>query len=325
MTDASASVPRRPGEEALAALGLAAPEQSPADTSPHAFPDGGRWRTEIPSVEGPEALAEVFKESARLDVPIHRVSQGSGVWMLSDTDITDMADACAARSVELCLFTGPRGTWDVGAATRSDSGGAGPRARGHDALAGCVEDAVRAAGLGVRCLLVADEGVLWTLHRLRERGILPADTTLKVSALVGPVNPASYAVVEQLGADSVNIPSDLSLAQLTEIRRASRAPMDLYIEAPDDLGGYVRMYETAELIRRGAPLYLKFGLSKSPGIYPYGAQLRETALSSARERVRRGRLVLDLLGRLGADGGMSPLGSRLPGPLNRFPLRHEKD
>ncbi|WP_052489305.1 hypothetical protein [Streptomyces sp. 150FB] len=319
MTDASPLTLRRPGERALAALGLAAPEADPADASPHSFPDGGRWRTEIPSVEGPEALAEVLKESTRLDVPVHRVSQGSGVWMLTDTDITDMVDACAAHSVELCLFTGPRGTWDTGGSTRTDSGGAGLRARGHDALAGCVEDALRAAELGVRCLLVADEGVLWSLHRLRAQGVLPADTTLKVSALVGPVNPASYAVIERLGADSVNIPSDLSLAHLTEIRRAARAPMDLYIEAPDDLGGYVRMYETAELIRRGAPLYLKFGLSKSPGIYPYGAQLRDTALSSARERVRRGRLVLDLLARHGADGGMSPLGSRLPGPLDRFP------
>ena len=94
--------------------------------------------------------------------------------------------------------------------------------------------------------------------------------------------------------------------------------MDMYIEAPDDLGGYVRMYEVAELIRRGAPLYLKFGLSKAPGIYPYGAPLRDLTLNTARERVRRGRLVLDLLARHGADGDMSPLGSRLPGALKRF-------
>lgn len=321
MTDAPAPGPRRrPGEQALAALGLAAPDAHPADASPHTFPDGGTWRTEIPSVEGPEALAEVLKESARLDVPVHRISQGSGVWMLTDDEITDMVGACAERDIELCLFTGPRGTWDIGAATRTDSGGAGLRVRGHDALAGSVEDALRAAELGVKCLLVADEGVLWTLHRLRTQGVLPADTTLKVSALIGPVNPASYAVYERLGADSLNIPSDLALAHFTEIRRASHAPMDLYIEAPDDLGGYVRMYETAELIRRGAPLYLKFGLAKAPGIYPYGRHLRDLTLATARERVRRGRLVLDLLARHGADGGMSPLGSRLPGTLNRFPL-----
>jgi hypothetical protein len=231
-----------------------------------------------------------------------------------------MVESCAERDIELCLFTGPRGTWDIGAATRTQSGGGGLRARGHDAVAGCVEDALRATGLGVKCLLVADEGVLWILHRLRERGELPADTTFKVSALVGPVNAASYAVWERLGADSLNIPSDLTLGHLTEIRRASRAPMDFYVEAPDDLGGFVRMYDTAELIRRGAPIYLKFGLSKAPGIYPYGGHLRDVTLDTARERVRRGRLVLDLLARHGADGGMSPLGSRLPGELQRFPL-----
>ncbi|MFC8712855.1 hypothetical protein ACFUCQ_23465 [Streptomyces sp. NPDC057197] len=318
MTDASATAARRPGEPALTALGLAAPGPDPADSSPHSFPGGGRWRTEIPSCEGPEALAVVLEESARLDVPVHRISQGSGVWMLTDAEITEMVGASAERGVELCLFTGPRGTWDTGGSVRTDSGGAGPRARGHDAVAGCVEDALRATGLGVRCLLVADEGVLWTLHRARTAGLLPADTTLKVSALIGPVNPAAYAVHEQLGADSVNVPSDLTPAHLTEIRRVSAAPMDMYIEAPDDLGGYVRMYEVAELIRRGAPLYLKFGLSRAPGIYPYGHHVRDVALASARERVRRGRLALDLLERHGAAGDMAPLGSRLPGPLTRF-------
>ncbi|MEU7293697.1 hypothetical protein AB0A76_10900 [Streptomyces exfoliatus] len=310
--------PRRPGGDALRRIGHPVPADDPAHTSPHAFPDGGLWRTEVPSVESPEALAVVLAESERLGVPVHRVSQGSGVWMLTDAEISEMVGACIERAVELCLFTGPRGTWDTGAATRTDSGGAGPRARGQDGLAGCVEDALRAVALGVRCLLVADEGVLWTLHRLRETGTLPADTTFKVSALIGPVNPAAYAVHERLGADSLNVPSDLTLAHLTEIRRVSRAPMDLYVEAPDDLGGYVRMYETAELIRRGAPLYLKFGLSRSAGLYPYGAHLREHALATARERVRRGRLVLDLLARHGADGGMSPIGSRNPGELHRF-------
>ncbi|MBN0044770.1 hypothetical protein JS756_11745 [Streptomyces actuosus] len=321
MTDPCIPAARRPGERALAALGLAAPPPDPADTSPHSFPGGGRWRTEIPSCEGPEALAVILKEAARLDVPIHRISQGSGVWMLTDAEITEMVEAAAERGIELCLFTGPRGTWDIGGSTRTDSGGAGARARGRDAVAGCVEDALRAAELGVRCLLVADEGVLWTLHRARTQGILPADTTLKVSALIGPVNPTSYAVYERLGADSVNVPSDLTLGHLTEIRRASGAPLDMYIEAPDDLGGYVRMHEVAELIRRGAPLYLKFGLSKAPTLYPYGHHLRDAALATARERVRRGRLALDLLARHGADGDMAPLGSRLPGSLRRFETR----
>ncbi len=79
MTDAAPTAARRPGEQALAALGLGAPALSPADASPHTFPGGGRWRAEVPSVEGPEALAVVLKESSRLDVPIHRISQGGGL------------------------------------------------------------------------------------------------------------------------------------------------------------------------------------------------------------------------------------------------------
>ncbi|MGW0246229.1 hypothetical protein ACWDYH_06265 [Nocardia goodfellowii] len=315
--------PRRPGEPQLALLGLSAPSRHAEDASAHSFPGGGAWRLEIPSVEGPEALHTVLAEAARLEVPVHRISQGSGIWLLTDAEISEMVQACAERDIELCLFTGPRATWDIGAGTRTLAGGTGPRALGQAGLAGCVEDALRASELGVRCLLVADEGVLWTLHQLRAGGVLPADTTFKLSALVGPVNPAAVAVYERLGADSVNVPSDLTLAHLTEIRQVSRVPLDLYVETPDDLGGYIRMYEAAEIVRRGAPVYLKCGLAKAPGIYPSGQHLRETVLATARERVRRGRLLLDLLARHGAVGGMSPLGTRLPGDLERFPVSRE--
>ncbi|MCG5219785.1 hypothetical protein [Streptosporangium sp. KLBMP 9127] len=293
-------------------LGLASPA-APVPGSPVAFPDGGTWRTELPSCEGPAVLEAVLAESRRLSVPLHRISQGSGVWMLTDAEITEMVAACEAENIELCLFLGPRGTWGPAPVPI-----AGPRARGRDQLAGCIDDAERAVALGVRCLLVADEGVLWALHRMREAGDLPADTTLKVSALVGPVNPATYALWEQLGADSINVPSDLTLAELADLRAVSAAPLDFYVEAPDGLGGQVRIHEAAELIRCGAPIYLKFGLRNAPDIYPVGGHIRAVAVESGKERVRRGRLVLDALARLGADDGMSPLGARLPGKLARF-------
>ncbi|MGK5554388.1 hypothetical protein ACSNOI_22520 [Actinomadura kijaniata] len=309
---------RLPGEHALTDLGFPARDTT-VPSSPAAFPDGGTWRTELPSCEGPAVLEAVLAESERLDVPLHRISQGSGVWMLTDAEISEMVAACDRRGVELCLFLGPRGTWEPGAGGRSYTA-SGPRARGRDQLAQCVEEAERAVALGVRCLLVADEGVLWTLHRMRAAGKLPADVTFKVSALVGPVNPASFAVWEMLGGDSLNVPSDLTVAQLAEIRAVSAAPIDFYVETPDDLGGFVRMYDAAELVRCGAPIYLKFGLRNAAPIYPVGQHLRSLAVESGRERVRRGRLVLDTLARLGAGGGMSPLGSRDPGPLRRFPV-----
>lgn len=306
-----------PAEERLKALGLDVTQPRPG-TSPVSFPDGGAWRVEIPSVEGPEPLRAVLSEAATLEVPIHRVSQGSGVMMLGDGEITDMLGQCAERDVELCLFLGPRGTWDIGAATRTLSGGGGPRARGRDQLGQCLEDCFRAAELGVRNLLVADEGVLWAAHRLRIRGELPADLRFKLSVLTGPVNPAAFQVWAALGADSINVPSDLTTTQIAELRAASPAAIDMYLEAPDDLGGMVRLYDAAELIRVGAPIYLKFGLRNAPALYPVGRHLQAAAVESGRERVRRARLTLDILER----GGGAPLPmSKVGDPALPVPAR----
>ena len=286
-------------------------------TSAHRFPDGGAWRIEIPSVEGPIPMAAVLDEADRLGVTVHRVSQGSGVMMLTDDEITDMVKLGAERGgVEVSLFLGPRGTWDIGASVKSASGGSGPRARGDDQLRQCVEEARRATELGVRNLLVADEGVLWTLHQQRSSGDLPADVRFKISVLIGPVNPAGYRVMAALGGDSINVPSDLTVAQCAEIRAASDAALDMYIEAPDDIGGFVRLYDASELIRVAAPIYLKFGLKNAPPTYPAGLHLRDVAVSTGRERVRRARLALDILDRAGGPPlPMSPIGApSLPVP-----------
>ena len=302
-----------PGEAALAALGLDVTQPRPA-TSEKRFPDGGAWRVEIPSVEGPHALEAVLEEAQALGVTVHRVSQGSGVMMLTDADIAAMLTL--AGDIEVSLFLGPRGTWDVGAATRSLSGGGGPRARGRDQLGQCLEDCRRAADLGVRNVLVADEGVLWAAHQLRALGELPADMRFKVSVLTGPTNPAALRVWAGLGADSINVPSDLSVSQIAELRAASDVALDLYVEAPDDVGGFVRLYDTAELIRVAAPVYVKFGLRNAPGIYPVGQHLRAAAADTGRARVGRARLALDILERGGgAPLPMSPVGApALPVP-----------
>jgi hypothetical protein len=295
----------------LAQIGVPAGAQAvPASTA--RFPDGGAWRVEIPSVESVAALRAALESARELGVTIHRVSQGSGVMLLLDSEIGELVAICAESEIDLCLFLGPRAAWDIGGGRASISGSGGVRARGADQLRQCVADAQRAAELGVRCLLVGDEGVLWVLHELRSAGHLPPDLRLKVSGLSGPLNPASFALLERLGADSVNVHSDLTLTQLAELRAAAAAAIDLYVEAPDDLGGFVRHHDASEFVRVAAPVYLKFGLRNAPPLYPAGAHLAPVLEATARERVRRAALCLQLMARSGNMPPASPTGACAP-------------
>ena len=160
-----------------------------------------------------------------------------------------------------------------------------------------------------RSVLIADLGVLAAFDALRRAGTLPADMQAKVSVMLPAANPAAAQVIERLGANTLNLPTDLTLPQIAAIRAAVDVPLDIYIEAPDNLGGFIRMHEIPEIIRVAAPVHLKFGLRNAPDIYPAGSHLVATAVALSRERVRRARLGLDLLARSGMDYQMSKLGA----------------
>jgi hypothetical protein len=172
-----------------------------------------------------------------------------------------------------------------------------------------VEDIRRTTETGIRGVLVTDIGVLDVAARMRAAGELPAELSLKVSVQMGLANPASIRLAEQFGATTYNVPTDLTLAQLAAIRAAVDLPLDIYVESPDDLGGFVRHFEIAEIVRVAAPVYLKFGLRNAPNIYPSGTHLTPTAVSLGRERVRRAELGLELLGRYLPDAVGSPAGA----------------
>jgi Peptidase family U32 len=294
----------------LAALGLPVVDRYQAGPSARRFPDGAQYRVEIPSVEGPRCLEAVLVEAERLGVPVTRVSQGSGVGLLTDAEITTMVRMAADAGIELCLFARPCAGWDASAMTRAPAGGGlAPTARGQEQLVAVVDEIRRAADLGVRSVLLADLGALSVFGRLRTSGALPADMRAKVSVMLPVANPATAQVVTGLGADTINLPTDLTLAQTAAIRAATPVPLDVYVEAPDNLGGFVRHYELPRLIEVAAPVYAKFGLRNAPDLYPSGTHLEETAVALTRERVRRARLGLDLLNRSGATPTCSTPGA----------------
>lgn len=262
------------------------------------FPDGAQYRIEIPSTEGPSGLRIVLEEAARLEVRVHRVSQGSGVFMLTDAELDEIAALASADRIEVSLFARPNAAWGTSAMVRAPAGGVvSSAAHGQDQLAWCVDDILRAAQHGIRSVLISDLGVLATFGEMRQAGSLPADMQAKVSVMLPVANPAAAAVIERLGANTINVPTDLSLADLAAIRAAVNVPLDIYVEAPDNLGGSIRMHEIPELIRVCAPVYLKFGLRNAPDVYPAGIHLAATSDALSRERVRRARLGMELLAR----------------------------
>ncbi len=282
-----------------------------APESAQRFPDGAQFRIEIPSVEGPEALSAVVEAAEGAGVVVNRVSQGSGAMLLAEAEIAAMAALGAERGIEVSLFVGPRDEWDLGASARAADGpGFYGRVRGARQLRYALEDVERAIDQGIRSFLVADSGLLELLAGAQGRGELPAEVVWKVSAYMAPTNPATFAQLERLGASTVNVPSDMTLGQLAELRSVSALPIDLYVESPDGAGGVVRGHELAELVKVAAPLYAKFGLRNSRGLYPSGLHLRADVVAISREKVRRAAIALEWAERLSPGLSQSAPGAK---------------
>ena len=299
-----------PTQQYLAARGLPPTDGYSLPTSTKRFPDGAQYRIEIPSVEGPVALATVLTEAEKLKVPVQRISQGSGIMLLTDEEVREMARLGREAQIEVSLFVGPRAGWDTGAQILAPSGkNLAARLRGMDQVMYAVEDIRRGCALGIRSVLVADEGLLWLANEMKKTGDLPANLVLKISVQMGAANPLAIRILEQLGAGTYNTPTDLSLPQLAAIRQVVDLPLDIYVEAPDDFGGFIRHYEVPEMIRVAAPMYVKIGLRNTPNIYPSGLHLEGTMLGMTRERMHRAALVVDMIRRYAGDAAMSAPGA----------------
>ena len=113
---------------------------------------------------------------------------------------------------------------------------------------------------------------------MKKTGDLPADFVLEdVGDAGGARIPPPRACWRISARRRLNLPVDLTLPQIAAIRQAIDVAIDFYVESPDDFGGGVRHYEIPELVRVAAPIYLKYGLRNSPGLYPSGQHHRRHA------------------------------------------------
>src|SRR5437867_8494954 len=180
----------------LESLNLPARDAYDLPASRKRFADGGQYRIEIPSCEGPRVLETVIAAAREHAVMVHRVSQGSGVMLQTDAEIKQMVALGREHGIEVCLFVGPRANWDVGVQAASTSGRVvGSSLRGVDQLEYGIEDVRNAAALGIRSVLVADIGQLMVLGQMKRSGDLPPDFVLKSSVTVAAANPATARVL----------------------------------------------------------------------------------------------------------------------------------
>ncbi|MEW6082722.1 MAG: hypothetical protein AB1576_13365 [Bacillota bacterium] len=282
---------------ALARLGLPTGDRYDLPSSPLAFPDGGQCRIEIAGVERASAMEALARESDARGVPVHRViSTVGGATFLDKAELRDLAQAASGARVEVIVTLGPRRSWDTGRQIATSEGlVSGMRIRGADNAYYYLKDMERCLNAGFRGFLVADEGMMWLLKRLREEGSIPQDTIFKVSVFAGHANPFGARLIEELGANSFNPLADLSIPMLAAIRQSVRLPLDLYVHIVQSMGGFVRYYEAHEMARVCAPCYFKFepGESEEYIYHPWNTQAFNE--HRVREKVRFASIMLEIM------------------------------
>ena len=224
------------------------------------FSDGGQYRFEVPGIQSPKTMRALLDAARENDIFIHRVTQTKGIMMLTDEEISEMVGLAKDYLCELFLAVGPRATYDTSATVHTKEGSRiGYRLRGYDNLAYAIEDIKRACRLGVRGILLYDEGLLWVLNKMRIEGEIPENVHFKLSAHAGHSNPASAKLLEENGLNSLNPVRDLQVPMIAAIRNAIDMALDLHTENPKSTGGFIRHYEVPQFIKVASPVYLKTG------------------------------------------------------------------
>ncbi len=269
--------------------------------SPKRFGDGGQYRFEVPGIQSPKTMNALLEEAGRNNIFIHRVTQTKGIMMLTDEEIKEMVKLAKDYGCELFLSVGPRATYDTSATVHTKEGSRiGYRLRGYDNLVYAIEDVKRACRLGVRGILLYDEGLLWVLNQMREDSEIPSNVHFKLSAHAGHSNPASAKLLEEMGLDSLNPVRDLQIPMLASIRNATDMVLDLHTENPKSTGGFIRHYEVPKFIQVASPVYLKTGGSVAAN------HNWDTTASEAIARIKQVKLVKRMIDEYCPDAIVSP-------------------
>lgn len=267
-------------------------DEIPLEASGGEFAGGGQYGVEIPVINSFKVLEQTINLIKKHGIPVTRFNETLGAFLLSDSEVKEMLAICRENGLGMVFALGPRPEYDRKAAFYRGGFGLeqGRRINNNDALALSVEEALRLSDLGCRGLIAYDLGVIRLLSKMKKDGILPKDVMIKASSHCVVSNPMTSMIYAEQGADSVTTMHDLGLPVLQDMRKGSK---DLILDVPIDVygnkGGFIRFYETPELVQICAPIMLKMGASAQA--HPHDA----VGQSTIESRVQRVALGLEYL------------------------------
>lgn len=243
-------------------LGLPSGDLFDMPDSTARFPDGAAFRIECPTVNSADAVQALLETSTKMGITINRITETYGMFRHTFPELKEYCRLCNQYGCELLLSVGPRATYDTGATVLSPQGvRISYRLRGMEQVLRGIEDIKRGYEAGCRGFLIYDEGMLWVVGQMRRDGALPKEIIFKTSAHLGHCNPASFKLLESLGADSINPVRDLQIPMIAALRAAVKVPVDIHTDNPPGSGGFIRVYEAPEIVRVAAPVHCKTGNS----------------------------------------------------------------
>jgi hypothetical protein len=282
-------------------LGLPPGDLFDMPTSTARFPDGGAFRIEVPTVNTAECVEALFESADRYGVTINRVTETYGMFRHTREELKEYCRLCYDYGAELLLSVGPRAPYDTGATVLSPQGvRISYRLRGMEQVLRGIEDIKRGYELGCRGFVLYDEGMLWVINEMRKDGALPKDIVFKASAHLGHCNPASFKVLENLGADSINPVRDLQIPMLAALRAAVKVPLDIHTDNPPGSGGFIRVYEAPEIVRVAAPMHCKTGNSV------VGGHGEITSCADGKRMAAQAAIVVEMLDKYYPEAKQSP-------------------
>jgi hypothetical protein len=239
----------------LADMGLPTQDNYELTTSTKTFPDGAHFRTEeLPTTV--DQYEKLYAVADSIGLAVNRVTDTRGLMFDSDKEIVRKLEIAREHGSEVVMGPGAsEQPYDISQQAEIHAIVEG-KVRGMDQLVYTVHSMLNAAELGCRGFLMYDEGILMTALKMRKEGMLPPKTKFKVSANISVANAAAikfwFDMLDQ--QDAINPVRDLPLPMISAMRQVADNPLDVHMFHRHTVA---RIMEAPEIVRVGAPLYLK--------------------------------------------------------------------